>query len=111
MPAGAADGVTCPLVQGALAGSGARWESELRDGRGTGLLVASALKSVPGPARDAHAFGDIVSTVVVARHGRGGGPGEVVVQHVPQGFGRVQPHVLQCLAETGDRPAVHLLVW
>src|SRR5690349_13959841 len=111
MPAGAADGVTCPLVQVALAGSGGPGRVSFGTAGLPGVLVASALKSVPGPSRDAHAFGDIVSTVVVARHGRGGGPGEVVVQHLPQGFGRVQPHVLECLAETGDRPAVHLLVW
>src|SRR5260221_14526191 len=42
---------------------------------------------------------------------RRGGPGKVVVQHLPQGLGRVQPDVLQCLVEPGDRLAVHLLVW
>src|SRR6266571_6398477 len=74
-------------------------------------VLASALKSVPGPSRNAEALGDIVSRLVVARHGRRGGPGEIVVQYMPEWLGRVQPHVLQRLVETGDRPAVHLLVW
>jgi len=44
----------------------------------------SVLQAIPRPSRDAQAFGDIVSGGVVARHGRRGSPGEVVVQYLPQ---------------------------
>src|ERR1039458_1866543 len=62
------------------------------------------------PARNAHTLGNLVSRLVVARHGRRGGPGEVVVQHLPERGGLFQADVLHRLVETGDRPAVHLLV-
>jgi DNA-binding XRE family transcriptional regulator len=57
------------------------------------IVLALGLKSVPGPARDAQARGDVIGGVVVARHGRGGGPGEVVVQYLPDRVGRVQADV------------------
>ena len=45
----------------------------------------------------------------VASHGGRGGPGEVVVQHLPERVGG-QPDFRQGLIETGDRPAVPFLV-
>src|SRR6266516_5094561 len=107
----AADSAPRPLCEGRLwLGSGwicHPWVCEPQDGRRVPDVLALALKSVPGPSRDGQALGDVVSRLVVARHGRRGGPGEIVVQHLPEWPGRVQPRVLQRLVETGDRPAVH----
>ncbi len=64
------------------------WVCELQDGRRVPDVLALALKSVPGPSRDGQALGDVVSRLVVARHGRRGGPGEIVVQHLPEWPGR-----------------------
>src|SRR5215831_12951784 len=74
------------------------------------VLLGSGLQSIPGPFRNAHAFGDLVGGLVIARHRGCGGPGEVVVQHLSQRPGRVQANVLHGLVETGDRPAVHIRV-
>src|SRR5262249_36295637 len=71
--------------------------------------VGSVLEAVPGPAGDAQAFGYVVGGVVVGRHGCRGGPGEVVVQHLPEGLVG-EADVIEGLVETGDRALVHLLV-
>src|SRR5690348_12760532 len=71
---------------------------------------SSALQSIPRPARNAQALRNLVGRLVIARHGVCRGPGEVVVQHLPQRPARVQAGVLHRLVETGDRPPVHLLV-
>ena len=51
----------------------------------------------------------IVGGVVVGGHGCGGGPGEVVVQHLPQRLVG-EADVFQRLVEAGDRALIHLLV-
>ena len=65
-------------------------------------------QTVPGPLRNAQAIGHVARWV--AGHGRGGRPGEVVVQHGPGRVVLEQSDVRQRLVEAGDRPAVHLLV-
>jgi len=72
--------------------------------------VGSPLQAVPRPLRNAYALGNLVSGLVVAGHFRGGGPGEVVVQDLPERSGLFQADVLHRLVETLDRPAVHLLM-
>ena len=67
------------------------------------------LEAVPGPARDAQALRHVVGGLVVGGHGRGSGPGEVVMQHLPQGF-LGDACIFECLVEAGDRALVHLLV-
>src|SRR6266542_2086888 len=73
------------------------------------LLGGSVLEAVPGPARDAQAFGYVVGGVVVGKHGCGGGPGEVVVQHLPQRL-LGEADVCQRLVKASDRALVHFLV-
>lgn len=64
-----------------------------RDRQESGIGVGSPPQSVPRPSRNNQALRDIVGRLVVARHGRRGGPGEVVVQDLPEWLGRFQSHV------------------
>jgi iron complex transport system substrate-binding protein len=63
----------------------------------------------PRPAGDTQALRDHLVASVVPRHVRRGGPGEIVVQHLPERFGG-EAGVGEGEIEAGDRPFVHLLV-
>jgi hypothetical protein len=86
------------------------FQIETRAGWGGCRVAGSALQPVPRPSRNAHALGNLVSRLGVAGHFRGGGPGEVIVQDLPERPGRFQAGILHRLVETLDRPPVHLLV-
>src|SRR5580698_1979890 len=76
----------------------------------TSVWPASGLQPVPGPARNAQAVRNLVGRLVIARHRRGGGPGEVIVQDLSQRPGLRDARVLHRLIEAGDAALVHLLV-
>ena len=59
---------------------------------------------------DSQAVRDVIGGVVVAGHGRGGRPGEVVVKHLAQAVVIGEADVHERLIEAGDRASVHLLV-
>lgn len=72
--------------------------------------AASALEPVPRPARDAEAVRHIIRRALIAGHGCGGRPGEIIVQHLPQSCILVQTDIGQRLIEAGDCATIHFLV-
>ncbi len=70
----------------------------------------SADEAIPGPFGNAEAAGYIVRGAVIASHGGGGRPREIIVKRATKARVAVEADVFERLIETSDGALVHFLV-